>query len=66
VDATGIATETLGRPIVNTAMLGAFVRVTGIVHLTSLIKTVEEYFKGKGAVGNVNAVKLAHDGVKTR
>jgi len=64
VDATRIANETLGRPIVNTAMLGAFVRITGTVNLTSLIKTVEEYFKGKGAVGNVNAVKLAYEEVR--
>ena len=65
VDATTIANETLGRPIVNTAMLGALVKVTEIVSLTSLTKTVEEYFKGKGAVGNVNAVRQAYEGVRT-
>ena len=65
VDATRIANEVLGAPIVNTAMLGAFSKVTGIVRLESLVKTVEKYFHGKGAVGNVNAVRSAYEEVKT-
>ena len=36
VDATTIALETLGRPITNTAILGAFSKVTGIIKLESI------------------------------
>jgi len=65
IDATRIAVETLGRPIVNTAMLGAFSKLTGLVQIESLAKIVERYFRGKGAVGNVNAIKAAYEEVKT-
>jgi 2-oxoacid:acceptor oxidoreductase gamma subunit (pyruvate/2-ketoisovalerate family) len=36
VDATGMALEVLGRPIVNTAMMGAFVKATGVIQLDSI------------------------------
>jgi pyruvate ferredoxin oxidoreductase gamma subunit len=64
VDATKIAVETIGRPIVNTAMLGAFAKVTGLVSLDSLVKVVERHFSGKGAVGNINALRAAYEEVK--
>lgn len=61
VNATKISIETLGRPIVNTAMLGALARVTDIVSVDSVAKVVERYFKGKGADKNMAAVKKAYD-----
>lgn len=64
VDATKIAVETIGRPIVNTAMLGAFARVTGLVSLDSLVRVVERHFSGRGAVGNINALRTAYEEVR--
>ncbi len=57
-DATKIAMEVLGRPIVNTAMLGAFARMTGLVTLESVRKVVEERFPAK--TGEINR-KLAEE-----
>jgi pyruvate ferredoxin oxidoreductase gamma subunit len=64
VDATTIAREKLGRPIVNTAMLGAFVKVTEAVKLESLIEEVEKHFGEKLGAKNVEAVKACYEAVK--
>ena len=52
VDATAIALDVIGKPIVNTAMLGALVKKTGIVSLDSLKKAVYERFGER--LGEVN------------
>src|SRR5512138_1093319 len=44
VDATGIAWKELGVPITNTTMLGALLKVTGIVKFESLTHPVTERF----------------------
>jgi len=61
VDATTVALETLGVPITNTAMLGAFVKATKLVSLDSVVKAVREQFKGTLAEKNAAAVKLAYE-----
>jgi len=61
VDATAIALEFLGVPITNTAMLGAFARVTKLVSLESVVKAIEGYFGGKLAEKNIAAVKAAYE-----
>ncbi|MGA9460262.1 MAG: 2-oxoacid:acceptor oxidoreductase family protein, partial [Desulfobaccales bacterium] len=58
VDANKIAREVLGVPIVNTAMMGALVRATGLVKLESLEAPLKERF-GPLAVKNFNALKVA-------
>ena len=63
VDATKIAMETLGVPIVNTAILGALVRATGIVGLETVVKLVGERFKGKIGEANIRAVRRAYEEV---
>ncbi|MFC1954220.1 2-oxoacid:acceptor oxidoreductase family protein [Chloroflexota bacterium] len=60
VDATAIARELLGVNIVNTTMLGAVVRVMGVVNLESLYQPLEERF-GRLAERNVNAMKKAFE-----
>ncbi len=60
VDASHIAMEELKRPITNTAMMGALVKVTGAVKLESLEEPLNTRF-GKIAGINWNAVKRAHD-----
>ena len=64
VDATSIAMERLGRPIVNTAMMGALVKVTGVVGLETLVKEVESHFGEKLGKSNAEAVKACYAQVK--
>jgi 2-oxoacid:acceptor oxidoreductase gamma subunit (pyruvate/2-ketoisovalerate family)/2-oxoacid:acceptor oxidoreductase delta subunit (pyruvate/2-ketoisovalerate family) len=61
VDATAIALETLGRPITNTAILGAFSKVTGLVKVESIEKAILHRFPGSLGEMNVNAVKRAYE-----
>jgi len=60
VDATTIARELLGVPIVNTSMVGALLRATGVVKLESLFEPLRQRF-GRLAERNINAMKKAHD-----
>ncbi len=64
IDATGIALDTLGVPIVNTVMLGAFAKVTGEVTLDSIIKITKETFPGKIGEKNATAAEIAYEQVK--
>jgi len=59
VDATSIAMDALGRPIPNTAMLGALVRVTQAVGMPALEAALQERF-GTAGDANVTAARLAH------
>jgi pyruvate ferredoxin oxidoreductase gamma subunit len=51
VNATRIATENLGRPIANTTMLGALLKVTGVIPIESLKETFGHRF---GKLGEKN------------
>jgi pyruvate ferredoxin oxidoreductase gamma subunit len=46
-DATGLALEVMGKPIVNTAMVGFFAAATGLVSMKSLKQSLESVFSGK-------------------
>jgi len=61
VDATGIALEVLGRPITNTAILGAFCKATGEVKLESVLEAVNETWSGRLAEMNARAVEEAYN-----
>lgn len=63
IDATKIAMETLGKNIVNTVILGAFAKVTGIVGMDDLKKAIEEKFREKGREitdKNIKAIEEAY------
>jgi len=62
-DATGIAWKELGVPITNTTMLGALLKVTGVVKIDSLDNPVKERF-GRIAQKNMSAAKCAFDQVR--
>ncbi len=64
VDATSIALETLGRPITNTAILGAFVKVTGVLKVESINKAILKYYPGRVGEMNIAAVKKSYELVK--
>lgn len=70
VDANQIAIETLGRPIPNTPMLGALVKITGVVDFEEFVDETREKlskkFRSKPDVveGNVNAIRRAFQEVR--
>lgn len=47
VNATKIALETIGKPLANTAMLGALVKVAGVLDLESIKKELRNKLGGK-------------------
>ncbi|MFQ6060641.1 MAG: 2-oxoacid:acceptor oxidoreductase family protein [Thermoplasmata archaeon] len=63
LDATEIAERVLGKPITNTAMLGAFSRATGLVGMRDLGKAIEKRFRGE-AKDNIRAAEEAFNSVK--
>jgi pyruvate ferredoxin oxidoreductase gamma subunit len=62
VNGTAIASDILGVPIVNTAMIGALVKVTEVIKLASLEEPIKERF-GVRAKNNVTACQKAYDDV---
>lgn len=64
VNATKIALETLGRPIVNTAILGALVKTAKLVEIKSIIAVTKEVFAGELGIKNVTAIERAYKEVK--
>jgi pyruvate ferredoxin oxidoreductase gamma subunit len=61
VNATGIALETLKRPITNTAILGAFSKVVGWPKLESIEAAIKHNFAGRIADMNIEAVRRSYD-----
>jgi pyruvate ferredoxin oxidoreductase gamma subunit len=59
VNATGIAREILGVPITNTAMVGAFIKVTGIIRLDSMPDLLTKRF-GRLADRNFEVMERAY------
>jgi len=64
VDATKIALDTLGRSITNMPMLGALLKVTGIVELEVLKEKIRDHFEGKlssaALDGNLEGIERAY------
>ena len=62
INASAIAKELLGVNIVNTTMLGALIKATGIVQLKSVEEPLTERFGAKGK-NNIEACKKAYEEV---
>ncbi|AET33836.1 pyruvate ferredoxin oxidoreductase gamma subunit (porG) [Pyrobaculum ferrireducens] len=60
VDATTLAIKVLGRPIVNTALIGAVVKATGVVSLGTVAEALKKYFTGRLYDLNVKLVEMAY------
>jgi len=60
INAKRIALDVLGRPIYNTAMLGALIKVAPLASLESVATVVRARFPGTLGEKNVEAVKRAH------
>lgn len=69
VDATGIAIAEIGRPIPNAPMLGALIRVSGLLRLDTVTDQIKKKFshgfRPEVLEGNVRAVSRAHEEVST-
>ncbi len=63
-DATDIATRIIGRPLVNTILMGAFAAVSGMIGFDAIEKAINERFKGEIAKKNIAAAKEAYDTLK--
>ncbi len=65
IDASRIARELLGVPIVNTTMLGAVLKATELVKMESLVEPLKERF-GRLAEKNIEAMKRAYKETATK
>jgi pyruvate ferredoxin oxidoreductase gamma subunit len=65
VDATKIAREQLGVPIVNTAMIGALLKTSDVVKSDSVLEPLKERF-GRLAERNIKAMQVAFETTKVR
>ena len=61
VDATKIALDVIGKPITNTAILGAFAKATGMVKIESLAEAVKSELSARLIPTNVEAMKKAFE-----
>lgn len=65
IPANEIALKTLGRPLGNTCLLGAFAAVTGEIDLDILLEAVKKRFSGKIQEGNIAAVNQGFEFAKS-
>jgi pyruvate ferredoxin oxidoreductase gamma subunit len=68
VDATGIALDEIGKPIPNSPMIGALLKVTGLADIDDMAAIVAKKFEGKLSdsvvEGNRKAMKRAYEEVR--
>jgi len=61
VPANDIAMKAFGRPLGNTALLGAYAAATKEISLDDLIAGIKKRFAGKSMEGNIEAAKQGYD-----
>ena len=59
--ATQIALETLGRPIMNTAIMGAFSGISGAISFEAIERSIRHRFPGELGEKNVEAARKAYE-----
>ncbi|RKY32773.1 MAG: pyruvate ferredoxin oxidoreductase [Candidatus Omnitrophota bacterium] len=64
VPANEIALKNIGRPLGNTALLGAFAAATNEIELDKLLEVIKKRFSGKAQEGNIAAAKEGFEFVK--
>lgn len=64
VPASEIAMKTIGRPLANTTLIGAFAAATGEIKLETILEVMKLRFGGKALEGNIEAVKQGYSFVK--
>jgi len=58
--ADSLAREILGKPIINTALLGCFARMTGMLSLEAILKAVRKKFPGELGEKNATVVMKSY------
>lgn len=66
IPANDIALKTIGRPLGNTALLGAFCAATKEFELDVLLEAINKRFSGKVKEGNIEAVKQGYEFIKNK
>jgi len=66
VPANEIALKTIGRPLGNTALLGAFCAATGELQLESLFEAIKRRFSSKLQEANIEAAKQGYEFIKNK
>jgi len=61
VPANDIAMKAFGRPLGNTALLGAYAAATKEISLDVLIEAIKKRFTGKSMEGNIEAARQGYD-----
>ena len=61
IPASKIATEVMGRPLMNAALLGAFSEMTGEISFSSIEKAVMKKFPGRIGQQNIEIAKKAFE-----
>jgi pyruvate ferredoxin oxidoreductase gamma subunit len=64
ISADNLARRILGRPIINTALLGAFAAITHEITLQSALNAVRSKFPGRLGEKNVQVVQESYDQLK--
>ncbi len=64
IPASQIAIEELGRPIMNTVLLGAFAGLSGMISFDAIERSIRHRFRGELGDKNVKAAKRAYDLMK--
>jgi pyruvate ferredoxin oxidoreductase gamma subunit len=64
IPATDIAMKTIGRPLGNTALIGAFAAATNELDLETILEVIKKRFAGKSREGNIEAVKQGYEYIK--
>jgi len=68
VDATGISIKNIGRNLPNTPMIGALIKVTGVIELKSVLEKVKNTFQKKigeeKTQANISSIQDAYKEVK--
>lgn len=64
--ANEIALKTIGRPLGNTALLGAYAAATNEIGLEQLIEAIKKRFSGKAQEGNIQAATQGFNFVKNK
>lgn len=66
VPANDIALKTIGRPLGNTALIGAFAAATAELKLETLLEVVKKKFSGKAQEGNLAAIRQGYEFIKNK
>ncbi|MFH1413269.1 MAG: 2-oxoacid:acceptor oxidoreductase family protein [Candidatus Omnitrophota bacterium] len=64
VPANEIALKTIGKPLANTTLIGAFAAASGELKLDTILEVVKLRFSGKVQEGNIEAVKQGFEFIK--